>query len=110
MGERRLTSGMADRRRGGTGSQKEEAAQRAGEGRAGARPGREPEQDWYEQKAKLIDEILARLEERLKKSDFRASVGDFIRLLELRKELEEERPREIVVRWVEPSETEDAPA
>jgi|YNPMSStandDraft_1061717.scaffolds.fasta_scaffold05838_4 hypothetical protein len=101
---------MADRRRGGIGGQREEAAKRAGEGRVGARSGEEPERDWYQQKAQLIDEILARLEERLKKSDFKASVGDFIRLLELRKELEEERPREIVVRWVEPSETEDAPA
>jgi len=95
---------MAERRKGGAGSERGEGAQRSGEGRAAARPGG----DWYQQKAELIDEILARLEERLKKSDFKASVGDFIRLLELRKELEEERPREIVVTWVEPSGTEDA--
>lgn len=67
-------------------------------------------EDWYEEKAALIDEILKRVEERLKGNDFKATVGDFIRLLEIRKALEEERPREITVRWVEPSETEDAPA
>lgn len=66
--------------------------------------------DWYEEKAALIDEILRRVEERLKGNDFKATVGDFIRLLEIRKELEEERPREITVRWVEPCGTEDAPA
>lgn len=70
----------------------------------------ETEADWYEQKAALIDELLSRVEQRLRKDDFKATVGDFIRLLEIRQELEEERPREITVRWVDPSETEDAPA
>lgn len=100
---------MAERRKGGAGGERGEGALRSGEGRAGGRSGGAPAGDWYEQKAALIDEILGRLEERLKKSDFKASVGDFIRLLELRKELEEERPREIVVTWVESSGTEDAP-
>lgn len=67
------------------------------------------EGDWHRQKAKLIDEILSRVEAQLTKGDFRVSVGDFIRLLEIRKALEEEHPREITVRWVEPSEMEDAP-
>ncbi len=101
---------MAERRKGGAGSERGEGALRSGDGRAGTRSGRQAAEDWYQRKAELIDEILARLEERLKKSDFKASVGDFIRLLELRKELEEERPREIVVTWVEPSGTEDVPA
>ena len=70
----------------------------------------DPEENWHQQKAKLIDEILRRVEAQLKDGDFRVSVGDFIRLLEMRKVLEEERPREITVRWVEPSEMEDARA
>lgn len=69
----------------------------------------ETEADWYKEKAALIDAILKRVEERLIGNDFKATVGDFIRLLEIRKALEEERPREITVRWVEPSETESAP-
>jgi hypothetical protein len=70
----------------------------------------DPEENWHQQKAKLIDEILGRMEAQLKDGDFRVSVGDFIRLLEMRKVLEEERPREITVRWVEPSEMDDARA
>lgn len=72
-------------------------------------PKPETETDWYEEKAALIDTLLKRVEERLIGDDFKATIGDFIRLLEIRKALEEERPREITVRWVEPSETENAP-
>ena len=42
--------------------------------------------------------------------DFKVSIGDFVRLLQLRKELEQELPREITVTWVEPSGMEDAGA
>jgi hypothetical protein len=106
--DRKLRRGMAERKkaksRSEPGQQISEARKRA------AREKPQAGADWYEEKAALIDEILKRVEERLIGNDFKATVGDFIRLLEIRKALEEDRPREITVRWVEPSETEDAPA
>ena len=38
------------------------------------------------------------------KKELKGTLGDFIRLLQLEKELEDEQPKEIEVRWVEPSE------
>lgn len=64
-------------------------------------------QDWFRDRAERVDRLLRSVEQKLEDSELRASVGDYIRLLQLLKELEEERPREITVRWVEPSETED---
>jgi hypothetical protein len=36
--------------------------------------------------------------------DAKASLGDYIRLVQLQKELEEDEPRDIEVRWVDPEE------
>lgn len=76
----------------------------------GPRRSKQRSQDWFRQKAKTIDALLKSIEEKLKHPDFKVSIGDFIRLLQLRKEMEQELPREITVTWVEPSETGDAGA
>jgi len=65
---------------------------------------------WAEERLRRIDSLLDMVEEKLGERNFRPSVGDFVRLLQLRKELEDERPREITVTWVEPSGDEDASA
>ena len=52
--------------------------------------------------AKVIDEMLEMFEEKVVAKDFKATLSDFIRLLQLKKDLEEEQPREITVTWVEP--------
>ncbi len=65
--------------------------------------------DWFIQKAKKLDRLLAKVEDKLENEQTKASVGDFIRLLQLRKEIEDERPRKIEVRWVEQSEEGNAP-
>ena len=39
------------------------------------------------------------------KGDVKASLGDYIRLVQLQKGLEEEEPKEIRVTWIEPEET-----
>ncbi|MCW5981892.1 MAG: hypothetical protein KIT09_27655 [Bryobacteraceae bacterium] len=67
-------------------------------------------QDWLRKKSNVIDEILASIEAQLTEKDFKATIGDFIRLFQLRKEMEDERPREITVSWRESCGTEDAPA
>ncbi|MGA2185195.1 MAG: hypothetical protein ABSH47_19425 [Bryobacteraceae bacterium] len=49
-----------------------------------------------------IAKLLQRLEEKLEEETPKASLGDFIRLVQLEKELaDEETPREIKVTWVE---------
>jgi len=55
--------------------------------------------------AKLLDKI----ETKLQGEDLKVSLGDFIRLVQLEKELaDEETPREIKVTWVEPRTTSDS--
>ncbi len=54
-------------------------------------------------KAALVNKLLHSIEQRLAKDELKATLSDFIRLLQLQKELEDEQPKEIEVRWVEPS-------
>jgi len=66
--------------------------------RGGRRGGRRRKKD----KAALVEQVIENLEKRLKNDELKATVGDLIRLVQLEKELEQERPREIKVTWVEP--------
>jgi hypothetical protein len=61
-------------------------------------------------KAELVSKVIERIEEKLESGEMKPTVGDFIRLLQLEKELTEEQPREIKVSWVEPVEQEDGSA
>ncbi len=65
---------------------------------------------WSRERSKKLDQLLASIERKLSEGDYKASIGDFIRLLHVRKELEDEKPREITITWVEPSGEENAPA
>lgn len=58
-------------------------------------------------RARFIEDLLARMEEKLAE-EAKGSLADFIRLLQLQKEFEQELPREIKVRWVESHETESS--
>jgi hypothetical protein len=46
------------------------------------------------------------MEESLKTTDFKASLGDYLKLVQVERELgaEEQQPKEIKVTWVEPDE------
>ena len=57
-------------------------------------------------KAEVVQKILERVEDKLKHDDVKATLGDYIRLVQLEKELEDEEPREIKVTWIEPAKTE----
>jgi hypothetical protein len=57
-------------------------------------------------KAEIVEGLIEKVERKLSKGDMKASLGDYIRLVQLQKELEEEEPREITVTWVEPEEAE----
>ncbi len=54
-------------------------------------------------KADFVELLLQNMQHKLHSDDSRATIGDFIRLLQLQKEIEEEQPKEITVRWVEPT-------
>ncbi len=55
-----------------------------------------------EEQLKVIDDILKNVEEKLTGKDAKATLGDYIKLMQLQKELDEdEQPREIRVTWVD---------
>jgi hypothetical protein len=60
--------------------------------------------------AELVGKVIANIEAKLAKDQLKPTVGDLIRLLQIKKELTEEQPREITVSWIEPDEKEDASA
>jgi hypothetical protein len=51
--------------------------------------------------AKRIADLLWVIENKLRENGFRPTVADFIRLLQLHKEFEAQRPRNIEVTWVD---------
>ena len=67
---------------------------------------------WQEMKQRLrISELLANaiagIENRLKAEDFRPTLGDYLKLLQLEKEMEDVAPKEIRVTWVDPAMSSD---
>jgi hypothetical protein len=55
--------------------------------------------------AQVVEELILKVEQRLGGDDVKATVADYIRLVELQKELEEDQVRDIEVRWVDPEDT-----
>ena len=50
--------------------------------------------------SELVRKAIENIEEKLEANDVKATIGDFIRLLQLEKELEEDQPRDIKATWV----------
>ena len=59
-------------------------------------------------RAELLEKAIQSIEEKLGSSDVKATFSDFIRLLQLQKEMQIDQPREVKVTWIDPSETESA--
>jgi len=55
-------------------------------------------------KARVVQQILEKVEQKLNEGEVKATLGDYIRLVQLQKELEEEEPAEITVKWIEGNE------
>ena len=51
--------------------------------------------------AKKIGSLIAKIEKQMKNTDFKATVADYIRLLQMHKEFDKDVPRDIEVTWVE---------
>ena len=54
----------------------------------------------------VVKKLIEQMEEKLSKDGVKASLGDYIKLMQLLKELEANETREIRVSWVEKAETE----
>ncbi|MDP8990577.1 MAG: hypothetical protein M3N41_10930, partial [Acidobacteriota bacterium] len=53
-------------------------------------------------RAQVIKGVLEKIEKEMGGDKMKATMGDYIRLVQLHKELDEESPKEIKVTWVEP--------
>jgi len=51
--------------------------------------------------ASAIDDAIENIREKLTTDDLRASISDLVRLIQLRKELNDEAPKQVTVRWIE---------
>ncbi|MBS1857128.1 MAG: hypothetical protein JST11_17285 [Acidobacteria bacterium] len=51
---------------------------------------------------KLVEEAIQGIEERLSDKDSPPSIGDYLKVMQLQKDVEEEMPKEIKVTWIEP--------
>ena len=56
-------------------------------------------------KAQAVKHMLTEIETKMTGNQMKATLGDYIRLVQLHKELDDESPKEIRVTWVEPAET-----
>jgi hypothetical protein len=56
------------------------------------------------ERAEAVKRILLNVEKKMEGSDLKATLGDYIKLLQLQKEMGEEPARELKVTWVEPTE------
>ena len=58
-----------------------------------------------------ISELLAKamrtLESKIKEKELKPTVGDYLKLLQMEQEFEQETPKEIKVTWVEPGQASD---
>jgi hypothetical protein len=52
--------------------------------------------------AAVVEKLLKNVEQKLEGEDVKATLGDYIRLVQLQQELEDEEPRDIKVTWVDP--------
>ena len=69
------------------------------------RPKTGPEVQLPGSRKERISKLLEEIEQRLDLDASKVTLGDFIRLTQLERELEEEeQPREIIVTWKEPAE------
>lgn len=52
--------------------------------------------------SKVLGEVIAKMENEITAKEYKPSLTDFLKLVQLEKEAGEEEPKEIKVTWVEP--------
>jgi len=59
-------------------------------------------------KAELVETLIGKVEQKLvERGEVKASVGDYIKLVQLHKELQDEEAQDIEVRWIDPAKREE---
>lgn len=53
--------------------------------------------------SELLEKAISTLQARLEAADYKPTVGDFLKLLQIEKDIDEEAPKEIKVTWVDPA-------
>ena len=61
-----------------------------------------PEQKTRQGTAKSLKQAIAKFETKISNSADDIKMADYVRLLQLQKELADEKPKEVTVRWVDP--------
>ncbi len=82
---------------------------RSDEGTNEQRAGRATE-GWAGTRAAALDWMIGEFEKKFRAETFKASVPDYVRLLQARRDLGEERPHEVTVSWLDSSAMEKLPA
>lgn len=57
-----------------------------------------------ETRSNIIAAFMDRMEEQVNQREFKATIADFVRLLQVQREVEDGRVREVTVKWVGQSE------
>ena len=61
--------------------------------------------------ADVVERLIGKVEKKLAAdADVKATVGDYIRLMQFHKELQEDEPKDIEVRWIDPKTQEPDPS
>ena len=53
--------------------------------------------------ASALSKAIDGFEKRIQEADFKMTVGDYLKLVQMEKENAQEEPKEIIVTWVEPA-------
>ena len=56
--------------------------------------------------SKFLENAMKQFEERLENDDIKPTVGDYLKLMQIEKELDRDEAKEIKVTWVDPEESE----
>jgi len=57
--------------------------------------------------AELLERIIADLERQMNEKDFKATTAEYLKLIQLQKEFDQDEAKEITVTWINPSEKSD---
>jgi len=58
--------------------------------------------------ADVVERLIGKVEKKLAAdADVKATVGDYIRLMQFHKELQQDEPKDIEVRWIDPEKKEE---
>ena len=57
--------------------------------------------------AELLEKVIGSIEKQLEESNLKATTAEYLKLIQLQKEFEQNEAKEIRVRWVEPGQSEE---